>query len=127
MQFIGAQPRSIKHTTCVQNMKYKLSYAVDAIVQCYMGNKALCRRQSLVCNGRKVNWVSKSTYLGSNFEIPLTLENENLLRACISKRLSPAVLDKTIKNSNSQKVESFNHTLRQYLPRNVPFTGNFLR
>lgn len=28
-------------------------------------------------------------------------ENENLLCACISKRLSPAVLDKTIKNSNS--------------------------
>lgn len=52
-------------------------------------------------------------------------ENENLLRACISKRLSPAVLDKTIKNSNSQKVESFNRTLRRSLPRNVTFTRNF--
>lgn len=54
-----------------------------------------------------------------------SLENENLLRACISKRLSPAVLDKTIKNSNSQKVESFNRTLRRSLPRNVTFTRNF--
>lgn len=52
-------------------------------------------------------------------------ENEDLLRACISKRLSPAVLDKTIKNSNSQKVESFNRTLRRSLPRNVTFTRNF--
>lgn len=108
-----------------QKMKNKLSYAVDAIVQCYMGNHALCRRQSLVCNGGTVSWVSKSTYLGPNFEIPHSLENENLLRACISKRLSPAVLDKTIKNSNSQKVESFNRTLRRSLPRNITFTRNF--
>lgn len=106
-------------------MKNKLSYAVDAIVQCYMGDHALCRKHSLVCNGGIVNWVSKSTYLGSTFEIPHSSENEDLLRACISKRLSPAVLDKTIKNSNSQKVESFNRTLRRSLPRNVTFTRNF--
>uniref|UniRef100_K1Q240 Mutator-like transposase domain-containing protein n=1 Tax=Magallana gigas TaxID=29159 RepID=K1Q240_MAGGI len=74
-------------------MKNKLSYAVDAIVQCYMGDHALCRKHSLVCNGGIVNW-----------------------------RLSPAVLDKNI---NSQKVESFNRTLRRSLPRNVTFTRNF--
>lgn len=37
-------------------------------------------------------------------------ESIRKFRACISK-LSPAVHDKTIKNSNSQKVESFNRTL----------------
>lgn len=65
------------------------------------------------------------TCLGQNFSIPSSDENETMLHACFSKRLSPAVLDKTIKNSNSQKVESFNRTLRRSLPRNVTFTRNF--
>ena len=38
---------------------------------------------------------------------------------------SPAILDKTIKNSNSIKVESFNRGLRRSLPRNVTFTCSF--
>ena len=49
----------------------------------------------------------------------------DLLRACVSKRLSPAILDKTIKNSNSQNVESFNRVLRRSLPCNVTFTRSF--
>ena len=107
-------------------IKNKLSYAKLAIVQCYMGDHASCRKHSLVCKGGlKNNWVRKSTYLEDNFKIPCSVENENLLHACISKRLSPAVLAKTIKNSNSQKVESFNRTLRRSLPRNVTFTRNF--
>ena len=59
------------------------------------------------------------------FKLPYSRENEDLLRACVSKRLSPAILDKTIKNSNSQKVESFNRVLRRSLPRNVTFTRSF--
>lgn len=107
-------------------LKNKLSYAKHAIVNCYMGDHAMCRKHSLVCKGGvKCNWIRKSTYLSDDFKIPCSAENENLLHACISKRLSPAVLAKTIKNSNSQKVESFNRTLRRSLPRNVTFTRNF--
>ena len=58
-----------------------------------------------------------------NYLIPE--KTEDLLCACVSKRLSPAILDKTIKNSNSQKVESFNRVLRGSLPRNVTFTCIF--
>lgn len=67
-------------------MKNKLSYAVDAIVQCYLGNHALYRRQSLVCNGGTVKWISKSTYLCQNFEIPHSSENENLLRSVLASQ-----------------------------------------
>ena len=40
-------------------------------------------------------------------------------------KLSPAVLDRTIKNTDSQNVENFNKTLHHSLPRNVTFTRNF--
>ena len=54
--------------------KNKLSYAKFAIVLCYMGDHALCRKQSLVCKG-KINksWVtvSKSSYLGQSFQCQL--------------------------------------------------------
>ncbi|XP_062577982.1 uncharacterized protein LOC134239870, partial [Saccostrea cucullata] len=93
-------------------MKNKISYAKHAIVKCYMGDHALCRKHSLVCKGRvSNNWVRKSSYLGHDFTIPSSVENEARLHACISKRLCPAVLDRTIKNSNSQKAESFNREL----------------
>lgn len=75
--------------------------------------------------GRAADSLYKDGLLGQNFSIPSSDENETMLHACFSKRLSPAVLDKTIKNSNSQKVESFNRTLRRSLPRNVTFTRNF--
>lgn len=107
-------------------IKKKLSYTKHAMVKCYTGDHASCKKHSLVCKGGIYNnWVRKSSYLGQNFMIPPSDENETMLHACISKRLSPAVLDKTIKNSNSQKVESFNRTLRRSLPRNVTFTRNF--
>ena len=102
------------------NIKNKLSYAKHAKVKCYMGDHAQCRKHSLAGKGRiNNNWVSKSSYLDQIFFITSSSENDTRLHACISKRLSPAVLDRTIKNTNSQKVESFNRTLRRSLPRNV--------
>ena len=47
------------------------------------------------------------------------------MKACLGKRLNPAIPNKTINNSNTQKVDSFNGTLRRSLPRNLTFTKNF--
>ena len=107
-------------------IKNKQSYATETVVHCYMGDHALCRKHSFACRGAiNDNWLKKSTYIGHDFKFPHSRENEDLLRACVSMRLSPAILDKTIKNSNSQKVESFNRVLRRSLPCNVTFTCIF--
>ena len=91
-----------------------------------MGDHVLCKEHSFACR-RAINdnWLKKSTYIGHDFKLPYSIENEDLLRAGVSKRLSPAILDKTIKNSNSQKVESFNRVPQRSLPRNVTFTRSF--
>ena len=91
-----------------------------------MGNHDICRKHSLVCKGGKYkNRVHQSTYLGQYFQIPHTPDNESLLHACPGRMMNPAILDKTIKNSNTQKVGSFNRTIRRSLPRNVTFTKNY--
>ena len=95
-------------------------------MHCYMGDHVLCKEHSFACRGAiNDNWLKKSKYIGHDFKLPYSRENEDLLRACVSKRLSPAILDKTIKNSNSQKVESFNRVLSRSLPRNVTFKRSF--
>ena len=86
----------------------------------------ICAEKSLVCKGGKYkNWVHQSTYLSQYFQIPHTPDNESLLHACPGRMMNPAILDKTIKNSNTQMVRSFNRTLRRSLSRNVTFTRNF--
>lgn len=46
-------------------IKNKLSYTKHAVVKCYTGDHALCKKHSLVCKGRvNNNWVRKSSYLG---------------------------------------------------------------
>lgn len=106
-------------------IKNKLSYACDAIIGCYMGSHLLCKKHSLVCRGGIKNWVNRSAYLNNDFKIKASVANANLIRSCVHIRLSPSVLDKTILNTNTQKVESFNRVLRQSLPRNVTFSRNF--
>lgn len=109
----------------VTKMKNKLSYACDAIIGCYMGSHLLCKKHSLVCRGGIKNWINRSAYLDNQFKIKASVENANLVRSCVHLRLSPSNLDKTILNSNTQKVESFNRVLRRSLPRNVTFSRNF--
>jgi hypothetical protein len=106
-------------------MKNKLSYACDAVSGCYMGSHLFCKKHSLVCRGGIRNWINKSAYLDNNFKIKASVANANLIRSCVHLRLSPSTLDKTILNSNTQKVESFNRVLRRSLPRNVTFSKNF--
>lgn len=106
----------------VQN---KLSYTVDAIIRCYQGKHNLCRKHSFVCNGGTKNWIKRSTFLSDSFVIEISKENTQILRQCVEYRLGPKSLRKTKLNANTQKVESFNRTLRRSLPKNVTFSRNF--
>ena len=106
---IDVQPRSIRPThyrlmMLLLNEKNKLSHQTCTVIL----HDISCRKYSLVCKGGKYkNWAHQSTYLGQDFQIPHTPDNESLLHACLGKRLNPAILDKTIKNSNTQMVENF--------------------
>ena len=108
-------------------IKKKLSYTCDAIMQCYQGNHDKCKKFSFVCKGYvNDNWVLKSDYLsGDVFKLKNDEECSEALRKCINYRLSPVSLSRTIFNANTQKVESFNRSLRRSLPRNVTFSRNF--
>ena len=119
-----SRPVQSHHKPGLNHIKFKnkLFYATDAVMYCYMGVHALCKKHSFACRGAiNDNWLKKRTYIGHDLKLPYSIENEDLLRACVSKR----ILDKTIKNSNSQKVESFNRVLQRSLPRNVTFTRSF--
>ncbi|XP_062621395.1 uncharacterized protein LOC134282986 [Saccostrea cucullata] len=115
----------IKCTGHASKIKKQLSYVSDAIICCYMGEHALCKKHSLVCKGGKRNWLTKSAYLDGNFKIPYSRANARILQTCVNRRLAPSVLDKSILNTNTQKVESFNRRLRRSLPKNVTFARNF--
>ena len=100
---------------------------IPAIKRCYCGDHTYCKLHSNVCKGENNdNWIVKSCYLPSNFRINASkIENGQALLECIEYRLSDDMLQVTRFNSNSQKVEAFNRSLKRSLPKNVTFTRNF--
>lgn len=106
-------------------VKRKISFAVDSIINCYQNDHSLCKKHSFVCQATaRDNWLKKSKSLRQDFKLEESKETSDILRELINYRLSPAMLDRTESDSNTQKVESFNRALRTSLPRNVTFTRN---
>ena len=106
-------------------IRNKLSYAADAIVDCYQDWHLKCARHSFLCKGlRKNNWLKNNVILGKSFGLKQTKKTSEILRKCINYRLSPAMLEKTKVNSNTQKVEAFNRAIRTSVPKNVTFSRN---
>ena len=104
------------------HLKRYLSYAVDAIVECYKGNHSLCIKLSFVCKGA---WIKTSTYLENDFKLDDSDECDNMLRSCINYRLGPVSIERTQKNTNTQKVEAVNKKLKKSLPPSNTFKRNF--
>ncbi|KAK3106587.1 hypothetical protein FSP39_023143 [Pinctada imbricata] len=114
------------HTGDVQIMQRKLTYATDAIIQCYQGCHALCRKKSFVCKGGKTNnWLLKSNFLGESFTLLRGKNTNEILSDCLKFRFSLAALKKTIIIANTQKVEGFNRSIRRSLPKTSTFCKNF--
>ncbi len=110
-------------------IKSGISYTVDAIAHCYMGDHNLCKKYSLVCDGGDNNWIARSTFLPRNFAVTVQDTNpddtKNKLRECVNLRLGQAILNKTKLNTNTQKSESANKILRRSVPRHTNFAANF--
>ncbi|CAG2251503.1 CTRB [Mytilus edulis] len=83
-------------------VKVHLSYACHAIVSCYQGD-----------HNRKVERPNKSENTAA------------LLRECVKYRLGPTMLNRTCKNTNTQKAKATNRAIRATVPSNVTFTRNY--
>lgn len=101
----------------------RVQLAIGAIKRCYAGDHSRCQQYSSVCVGEDGdNWIRRSAYLPCSFKINLTREhNEETLLQCIEYRLGQEVLRKTRLNTNSQKVEATNRSIRRSLPKNACF------
>lgn len=113
----------------LQSMKRNLSFASDAIVDCYFGDHDNCKQYSYVCSNSKHDktWLEKSSFLANDFRInEKTTETESLLRQCVQYRLGPSMLSKTPKNANTQKVEGTNRAIRTTVAKNVTYRRNYV-
>ena len=109
-----------------QKVRSSLSYAVDAIVECYFGDHSLCEKYSYVCDGGSKNWISKSSFLRPDFKVMDNSEDaHDVIRKCVNLRLGPGVLNKTMLNTTSNKSESANKTIRRSVPRHTTFSAVF--
>ena len=89
-------------------IRNKLTYAADAIVECYQDWHIKCAKHSFLCKGlRKDNWLENNALLGKKFGIKHTKRSSEILRECVNYRMSPAMMEKTKLNANTQKVEAF--------------------
>lgn len=114
-----------KYGNDINKVRNKLTYAADAIVDCYQDWHLKCAKYSFVCKGlRKNNWISRSSVLDTKFGIKQTQKSSEVLRECVNYRMCPAMMEKTKLNSNTQKVEAFNKCLRTSVPKNVTFSRN---
>lgn len=105
----------------------KVHKIIPAIKKCYCGDHGQCILFSNVCSGATFNnWIKSSCYLPSNFKINGSQrEHDQTLLECIEYRLSDDMLELTRLNTNSQKVEATNRSIKRSLPKNVTFTRNF--
>jgi hypothetical protein len=114
------------HAGDVSKLKKSLSKVRETILQCYQGNHTNCQKQSFACSGgRYKNWVVCSSYLPQPFQIMCTAQDICKIKNSIDYRLGDSMLEKTKFNTNTQKVEATNRSLRRSLPRSVTYTKAF--
>ena len=74
------------------------------------------------CN---TTWLQRSSFLKKDFTIKSCDESLNLVHKCVEYRLGPATLEKNKMNTNTQKVEATNRSMRRSLPKHLTFLRNF--
>ena len=110
----------------ILKFKAALSYTYDAIINCYHGHHDLCHIYSFVCMKKcNTTWLQRSPFLTKDFTIKSCDESLNLVRKYAEYRLGPAILDRTKLNTNTQKVEATNRSMRRSLPKHLTFSRNF--
>ena len=72
-----------------------------------------------------ITWLQKSPCLDAGFVLQPSDDSRALIRKCVEYRLSQGMLEKTKLNSNTQKCEASNRSMRRSLPKNNTFIRNF--
>ncbi|KAK3106993.1 hypothetical protein FSP39_004584 [Pinctada imbricata] len=104
----------------------QLPILIETIINCYCGDHGLCVLHSKVCDSlNSKNWITKSVYLLADFCIKRNDATYKALSECIKYRICESRIEKTVLNSNSQKVEATNRVIRRSVPTNVTYPRNF--
>lgn len=110
----------------VFKFKSTLSYTCDAVVDCYHGKHDLCSVYSFACMANSnATWLQRSPCLDADFVVEPCDESSALIRKCVEYRLGQNMLTKTRMNTNTQKCEASNRSMRRSVPKNVTFSRNF--
>ena len=96
-----------------------LLIVIKATMTYVMSIHFLCMKK---CNS---TWLQRSPFLRKDFTIKSCDESLNLVCKCVEYRLGPEILEKTQKNTNTQKVEATNRSSRRSLPKHLTFLRNF--
>ena len=97
--------------------------AVQAIIQCYMGNHTVCKKWSSVCGGRKYKFPYMPAYAREKLKISPT--DKMTVVTLLSKRLGYKALEQTMYETNTQKAESVNHAFGVTNPKgSLTFSRN---
>ena len=103
-----------------------LSYAADAIVQCYSGRCGkTCEEHSLVCGGKPEKHWAKDHLPTYARTLNLTEDDEDTLRQLINFRFSRTTLTGTRYGTNTQKSEGLHRGYSKSNPKNVTCSRNF--
>lgn len=102
-------------------LKALLKKVPNCIIKCFSGNCTSCPRDSFVCTTEKP-W---SMYRILKENIVTTGSDKKTFRTLILRRLGTAAIDKTYRDTNTQKVEAINRAYNKTNPKNVTSIRNF--
>jgi len=103
------------------HLKNRLTYIMDAIINCYSGKCQLCRIHSFACFGHCQRYLLNSETV-FNFSDD---NDERELRRCLNYRFGSKGTELTALNSNTQKTESLNRTFGKTNPKLCTWPRNF--
>jgi len=85
-----------------------------------------CRRKSGACPGKKKkNWFTNNYYLPEDFKLKNGAISKQILTDKVESRLGDTVLELTLYNISTQKVESVNKRLKRSVSSSVTYRRNF--
>lgn len=99
-------------------LKEFLKKTSDAVLSCYSGECGEpCSKYSFACTPNHSPW--QHSYLMGAPALQVSGKDKTLLKQAIGLRLGPDAVEKTKYNTNTQKSEANNRSIRRVLPKNV--------
>ena len=115
-----------KHRGNAEKLINTLSFATDAIIDCYSGRcGTTCQQHSMVCGGVPGKQWPKEYLPPEGRTLHPTEGDEEVLRQLVNFRFSRATLTSTRYGTNTQKSEAIHRGYSKSNPKNVTCARNF--